>query len=254
VAYLNDILIFIFGVIAGSFLNVIIWRYNTGWSAAKGRSCCLVCAHTLKWPELVPIASFLLQGGQCVHCHSKISWQYPLVEFLSGLLFLGVYYLALPPVLTVVYWLAVSLLLAIAVYDYRHKIIPEGLVWLVVALGLLRAFLMGDVWPAMAMGVGGAVFFAALWAWSRGRWLGFGDAKLALAIGLLLGWPGGLTALVWAFWLGAIIGVLLIGLSKFINWRSGGLSFTIKSELPFAPFMVIGAVLHLIFNVRLPFF
>lgn len=199
----------------------------------------------------MPVLSFLIQGGQCNHCHSRISWQYPLVELLNALLFVGVYHLGLSPLLTVVYWLAASLLLAIAVYDYRHQIIPEGLVWLVVILGLGRALLVGDVWPAILMGVGGAAFFAGLWAWSRGRWLGLGDAKLALAIGLLLGWPGGLTALVWAFWLGAIIGVLLIVVSKL---SSRWYSFTIKSEIPFAPFMVLGAMLQLIFNVSLPFF
>jgi leader peptidase (prepilin peptidase)/N-methyltransferase len=243
--YLIYFLVFIFGVIVGSFLNVIVWRYNTGWSATKGRSCCLVCSHTLNWTELVPVFSFIFQRGQCAHCHSKISWQYPVVELLNGALFVGVYHLGLAPVYTGIYWAALALLLAIAAYDVRHKIIPEGLIWLVVALGLARAIVMGDVLSSVLMALGGAGFFAALWAVSRGRWLGFGDAKVALAMGFLLGWPGGLVALVWSFWLGAGVGVLLIVVSK---------TATIKSEVPFAPFLVAGTILQLIFNAHLPFF
>ena len=85
------ILFFIFGTIVGSFLNVLILRYNTGISAARGRSFCFSCGKNLNWLELVPVLSFLFQKGKCRGCKSKISWQYPLVECLTGLLFVGVF-------------------------------------------------------------------------------------------------------------------------------------------------------------------
>ncbi|HQB27276.1 MAG TPA: prepilin peptidase [Candidatus Paceibacterota bacterium] len=252
----------IFGLIVGSFLNVIVLRLHSGESVVFGRSRCLSCSKKLNWPELIPVLSFLVQRGHCRGCHSRISWQYPLVELLTGVLFVSVYLRwAADGWLTLLFYLIiVSLFIATTVYDLRHKIIPDLFVSLLVVLALLRPLffslasydfhsLISDyqtvIWGGLTAG---GVFFL-LWLLSRGRWLGFGDVKLALAIGFLLGPVQVFSALVLAVWFGAIVGLVLIILTKtgLFGFRK---YFTIKSELPFAPFIILGVLLNLLFQVN----
>ena len=184
-----------------------------------GRSKCFTCDRTLSWAELFPIFSFLAQKGACRKCKSKISWQYPLVEALSGLLFILVFYF-FPPVsptaifFTVFYLLITALLIVVVVYDARHKIIPDELVYTFGALALLQLFIAPDLsfmtpglWQLLA-GPILALPFALLWLVSKGAWIGLGDAKLVLGIGWLLGLSQGISAVILAFWIGAIISVL----------------------------------------------
>lgn len=258
-------LIFLLGLVVGSFLNVVIFRYNTGvagggWRTFAGRSACLACGHRLAWFELLPVASFLLQRGRCRACGAGVSWQYPLVELLTGGLFLAVWQLGLPLPLTLLHWLAWSLLVVIVVYDLRHLIIPDGLAfWFgVTALGvslsriiLDNKFSWPDLVPDFAFGLALAAAFWLLWRFSRGRWLGLGDAKLVLGLGWLAGWPTGLAAIALAFWSGAAVGLGLILLGR-LSPRAK--SFTMKSELPFAPFLVLGFALATLFGFNaLPF-
>ena len=115
-----QIFIFILGAIVGSFLNVVILRLGTG-AGFGGRSFCFSCREKLKWFELIPIFSFFFQRGHCRKCHSRISWQYPLVEILTGVIFLLTYYQLLTINYSLIYyWLIFSLLLVIAVYDFRQ--------------------------------------------------------------------------------------------------------------------------------------
>ncbi len=241
-------LIFIFGTIVGSFLNVVIYRYGTGRSVISGRSQCLACARTLRWYELVPVLSFLLQSGRCRLCNSKLAWQYPLVEILTGLLFVLVWQLALPLFLLPIYLTIVSLLVVITVYDLRHKIIPDGLVFTFDLLALAPVFYPKFDPTAAIAGPLLFLFFAALWYFSGGRWMGFGDAKLALGVGWLLGLRGGISAIILAFWIGAAVGLALIALTRL---RPRAKLVTIKSELPFAPFIILGLALNLFFHLNL---
>lgn len=243
---------FILGAIVGSFLNVVIYRYHTGRTVVGGRSECMSCAKTLHWFELVPIFSFLLQGGRCRGCFSRISWQYPLVEILTGALFaLLAWRFGLSPLLLLYFFIA-SLLVIIAVYDLRHKIIPTAPVWLFVAASLLAQLITAPLLlTAVLTGIGLAAFFAALWFFSRGRWMGFGDTKLALGMGILLGFPAGVSAIVVSFWLGAGVGLMLVFIS---GLSRRGKSVTIKSEIPFAPFMIIGLLLTWLFGLNVLFF
>ena len=230
--------IFIFGLIIGSFLNVVIYRYGTGYTLG-GRSGCLICGRELRWFELVPLFSFALQLGRCRTCSSRISWQYPLVELATALLFLASFWrygLVFNPMM-IVDWLILSLLLVIAVYDGRHKIIPDPFVYGFVVIALLQAVWRGQPTPAVVTGLALFAFFWLLWFASRGRWLGFGDAKLVLGFGFFLG-PAALSAVIIAFWLGAAVGLALIGLK----------GYKMKSEVPFAPFLIIGAALVYLFN------
>lgn len=126
--FLMGIFHFIFGTIVGSFLNVVVLRYNSSFSI-YGRSGCPSCGKTLTWFELIPILSFFLQMGRCRVCGSRISLQYPLVEALTGVLFLFIFLKGLPAAFTFYMFVISSLLVAILVYDIRHKIIPDGLVY-----------------------------------------------------------------------------------------------------------------------------
>jgi leader peptidase (prepilin peptidase)/N-methyltransferase len=244
--YLSVVFIFILGLIIGSFLNVVIYRYNTGKSLG-GRSQCLACGKVLHWYELVPVFSYLLQRGRCRGCGSKFSWQYPAVELATAILFASSWLLPLSFVSHLIYLAAIALLVVIAAYDFRHLIIPDGPVYAFALLGLLEAALTNALWPRLLAGLGLTAFFWILWGVSRGRWLGFADGKLALGLGFFLGATDGISAVVLAFWIGAAVGLALIAYSR-LSARFGRV--TMKSELPFAPFLILGFLLVLLLNIH----
>lgn len=250
------LLVFIFGAIIGSFLNVVILRWNTGQSifGPRERSRCFSCGKQLVWWELLPIASFFMLRGRCSVCKSRISWQYPAVEALTGAVFvLLALRFPLAPLSFVYYAAIASLLVVITFYDLKHKIIPNAFVYTFVVFAAIRIVATGQSllsFDALA----GPIFFAAfagLWLVSRGRWIGFGDAKLVLGIGLLLGLASGLSALVLAFWIGAVVGLFFIVLRFLAERKIVPLSrlpsvlqhLTMKSEIPFAPFLILGTAL-----------
>lgn len=249
---------FCFGAIVGSFLNVVSLRLNTGRSIALARSACFNCSKTLKWYELIPVFSFLALRGKCRNCKSSISYQYIFIEILTGLVlaFLAAMFSNIEGLSIYVdffnilfYFIIFSILIVIFIYDLRHMIIPDLLSFLFSFLALGKLFLDHGLnlfqFPGLYMLIAGpllALPFAFLWVVSRGRWIGLGDAKLALGIGWLLGISLGFTAVIFAFWIGAIISILLISIKKFgKNIFKNKLTF--KSEVPFAPFLIIGLTL-----------
>lgn len=259
------IFVFIFGTIVGSFLNVLILRYNTGVSFMKGRSFCFSCGKKLGPLELVPLFSFIWQGGKCKGCQSKISWQYPAIEALTGILFVSVFvkYYGLTGLYYDTWYVLISLLvmtvlILITVYDIKHKIIPDGLVIAFSVLALLKIvadFFLLEATPAevkahfiyfLLAGPVLALPLFIIWLVSKGNWMGLGDPKLVLGIGWFLGPVMGLSAIILAFWTGALYGLALIILSKF-SWH--GLKINHKSEVPFAPFLVLGFLLVFFFNI-----
>ena len=259
------VLVFIFGTIVGSFLNVLVLRYNTGVSASTGRSFCFSCGKKLGPLELIPILSFIFQRGRCTACQSKISLQYPLVEFATGALFVAVFmkYLGLVGLFFDTWYVLISLvvmsvLVAITVYDMRQKIIPDGLVvtfWILALLKIAADFFLMASTPAeikshviwyLAAGPVLALPLFLIWLFSKGRWMGLGDPKLVLGIGWFLGPVMGLSALVLAFWSGALYGLILLTLSKF-SWH--GLKIDGKTEVPFAPFLILGFLLVFFFKI-----
>ncbi len=273
--------ILVLGTIVGSFLNVVIYRYGTGSSPMHGRSMCFSCGKTLRWYELLPLLSFLFQGGKCRGCRSTIAWQYPLVEVLTGLLFVLVFWRVtggaeallvetqmLPALLETLYlWVVASILMVISVYDVRHKIIPDSAVYSFAGISLLAAliysfapsvsapiFLTGVVSSPLWWILAGPLLsapFAFLWYVSGGRWMGFGDAKLALGIGWLLGLSAGISAIIIGFWAGAIVGLVLIALGKTARLLGLSTVLTMKSEIPFGPFLIFGTLLVALFGVDL---
>lgn len=256
--FILAIVFFIFGLIIGSFLNVVIVRLNTERSFG-GRSACLSCQSKLCWYELVPLISFFALGGRCRNCKTRISITYPLVELVTGLIFAAlflkfqdIFFLnTLIFSFTYAYYATMfSLLIVIAVYDLRHKIIPDVLSFVFGVLAFLGLFLFNSYGfyphlPSILEFLSGLLIATPLylfWLVSSGRWMGLGDAKLAIGLGWLLGLSRSLSGVVVAFWIGAIVGLSLVICSS---------KHKMKSEIPFAPYLVLGALLAFLFELHL---
>ncbi len=243
---------FVLGTLIGSFLNVVALRFNTGMTL-KGRSKCFSCGKNLNWYELVPVFSFLFQKGQCRNCKSKISWQYPTIEILGGFLFVLIFYY-FPPitieaaVTTLFYLFITSLLLIITIYDIKHKIIPDSLVYTFAAIAFIKLFFSADlsfVIPPASDLLAGPVLalpFFLMWFFSKGTWMGLGDSKLVLGIGWTLGLMSGLSAIVLAFWIGAVVSVVWM----YIVFRK----VKARYEIPFGPYLIFGMYIVLFFGIR----
>ena len=255
-----SIFVFLFGTIVGSFLNVVALRYNTGLSFARGRSQCFSCGKGLSWRELIPVWSYIVLRGKCSKCASKISVQYLLVELATGALFLATFIhvvlgastFTFVHLATIIYYFFIwSILIVISVYDFRHKIIPDSLVFLFAGITLIASlvgffYFHSNTLLDILAGPILALPFWFLWAVSRGRWIGLGDAKLALGIGFMLGFVGGVSAVVLAFWIGAVVSIVLIGAQRVLSLSSKNL--TMKSEIPFGPFLILGTIIIFFFS------
>lgn len=245
----------VFGTILGSFINALSYRFNTG-RGMGGRSKCDTCGHVLGAADLVPVFSYIFLRGRCRFCSARISIQNPLVELTAALLSVLTFAVH-PSVLGYIFWLCVwMVLLFVVVYDLRHTIIPwvcSGLLTLLAILSLFVQFepsihfAVPSLWALLAGPILALPLFLISLV-SGGRWMGWGDSGLELAIGWLLGLSLGASALVLAFWSGAFVGVALLLFSR-ILWRSHRGRLTIKSEIPFAPFLVCGMFLAYFFNV-----
>lgn len=264
---------FIFGLIIGSFLNVVLFRYNTG-RTIGGRSKCFSCTRTLGPIDLVPVLSYIAFRGRCRTCKSHVSAQYPAVEMLTGVLFAGVYALYAPLLFInaplfffniVVSLIVMSLLVLITVYDLKHKIIPDLFSYAFAGVTFIAMFVRIDpsafslylTTPELSHLFAGIILafpFYFLWLVSRGRWMGLGDAKLALGIGWFLGLAKGGTAIIYGFWIGAVVSILLILVQKIYTWKlhkQGSSSITMKSEIPFAPFLIAGLLIVYFFGYNM---
>jgi prepilin signal peptidase PulO-like enzyme (type II secretory pathway) len=236
------------GLIIGSFLNALSFRFKTGMSIVHGRSRCMRCGHVLSAWELIPVISYMLLRGRCHSCHSRISIQYPLVEACAGLLSFGVYTLNQTPLLFGFWFVVWMLILFIVVYDIRHTVIPWSYSGLLILLSLVYVFCIATpTVNALLAGPLLALPLAAVSLLSRGTWMGWGDGMFELSLGWLLGLLEGLTAFMLAIWIGAAVGVALVLWAQRPSQRNTG--FTMKSELPFAPFLALGAALCYFFHV-----
>ena len=239
-----------YGIVIGSFLNVYIYRLHTGRSLA-GRSHCMSCGTTLRWYDLLPVVSYLWLRGRCRYCSSYITSRYALVELLTGVLFVGVMLVVSDWLLLALYSLVMSVLVVVLVYDYYHLIIPDKLVVALLVLAALVLgqswWLVGDAWGLLldiASALAGGGFFALLWVVSKGRWIGLGDAKLAVPLGLLVGAELVFSLVVVAFWIGAMISLAYLAYVQLMRRGQPHLRFlpqqlTMKSEVPFAPFLIL---------------
>jgi len=242
--------IFLFGLIIGSFLNCLIYRLEKSESFLKGRSYCPHCQHILNWQDLIPVFSFLILKGRCRYCGGKISLQYPLVELATALLFvliinnqLSINFTIYDLLITIYLLLTTSFLIVIFVYDLKHYLIPDKVIYPAIVTAFIynllnTQYLILNTFPSS---LGAAAFFLFIVLISHEKWMGTGDVKLAFFMGLILGFPNILVALFLAFFIGATAGLILIGLGK----------KTLKSEIPFGPFLVTGTYLALFFGQQI---
>jgi prepilin signal peptidase PulO-like enzyme (type II secretory pathway) len=262
---LSLVFIFILGTLVGSFINVVGLRYNSSRSPLHGRSMCMSCGTELKWYELIPVVSFFFLRGKCRSCKTVISWQYPAVELLMGFIFVGLairqymyfdiygaleYGLLYSILFFIFYAVVFSLLTIIVIYDIHHMIIPNSFVYVFMVLSMIKLGLFFytkdfqvdtiDMYN-LATPILFFSIFAGVWFMSQGRWMGFGDAKLVLGIGALLGFVLGVSAIILAFWLGALFSVGMMLYTRFKRKDVGQLTMT--SEVPFAPFLVLGTLI-----------
>jgi prepilin signal peptidase PulO-like enzyme (type II secretory pathway) len=248
------------GVVVGSFLNVVVMRMkNAGAPFWQGRSHCPHCNKVLRWFELMPVLSYLLQQGRCHSCKARLSVQYVVMEVLTAAVFFGVYlHLAsMQGAYTLWWWVLLathlvfwSSALVLAAYDAQTTYMPDALnstaalaalagVGVQVGLGV---FSVQDALTHILMGAALFVPFWVLWRISNGRWIGLGDGKFAISMGFLLGMWGGISAVMYAFWLGAVVALSFMGLQRIAQhcgWKKIGARLTWGSEIPFGPFLVI---------------
>lgn len=225
--------LFFVGACVGSFLNVVVLRLHRG-ESLMGRSHCSDCGAQLAWYHNVPILSFVWLRGRCAFCGVHIAWQYPLVEVATAILFaLGGWLLLGDLFRLIVYLITVSFAVALFTFDFLYSELPDELtlsgasvmVLLQVGLGMnLLHLLIAALVPAG--------FFALQYVLSRGRWIGGGDIRLGLFMGVALGWPMVLVALVLAYVVGAACALLLVGFKQ----RRWG------SQIPFGTFLTAATV------------
>lgn len=231
------------GLAIGSFVNVVIVRLKTAESFVFGNSHCPKCKAKIKWYDLIPVVSFLILQGRCRNCQEKISWQYPTVELTSALFF-GIGYLVYGLTYTsVLAAVLLDLLLIIVVYDLREMEVPESVSWIALALAFLgRLILSPNSFGSIILGglIGGGVIGLLVFL-SKGKWMGDGDIKIGLTIGFFLGFPVAVFGTFLAFILGAILGVILIGLKI----KKG------KDQLPFTPFMLAAMIIAIVWGQRI---
>lgn len=230
-----SILVFAIGLCIGSFLNVCIYRIPKGKSIVFPPSACPNCGKHLQFYELVPVLSYLIQKGRCRGCDGKISWRYPAIELLSGLLLLWIVWRFGWSYLAVHYSIFLYLLIVVSMIDIDHKIIPNVVVIPGALLGLLMTTFGNHYITGFCNGLLGMVvgFFiiAVVIVLSRGG-MGWGDAKLLAMIGAFLGWQATLYSLFVGSLFGSTVGVAMI-LSKRMER---------KTPIPFGPFLGLGAL------------
>lgn len=231
-AILLYIIVFLYGIVIGSFLNVCIYRLPQKENIVKIRSHCMSCGYQLKWYDLVPLFSYLFLGGKCRQCKQKISLQYPAVELLNGVLYCMVFAEYGFSIESLLYALLVSALITLSVIDFRTYEIPVGINLFILALGLIRVITDDSNWLSYAVGFLLVSGFLYIVYWiTRGRGIGGGDIKLMAVCGLLLGWK----LILLSFVLGCIIGSVI----HLMRMKVSGQGHV----LAFGPYLSMGVML-----------
>ena len=268
----------VLGICFGSFVNALVWRLHEqevtqekldaaksgaaksklqtrlkDLSISKGRSMCVDCSHTLDWFDLIPVLSWLSVGGKCRYCRKPISWQYPVVEVLTAVLFV-VSYIYWPLTLNslgifnlAVWLICVVAFMALSIYDFRWMILPNVIVYPLILLTLVQRVVDTFVYhqgvhalflSLAASFVGGGIFYI-LYQLSDGNWIGGGDVKLGFALGLLVGMP--------------LQGLLLLFLSSLIG-LVGAVPNIVKKgvhknlQIPFGPCLMLVCAILVLFG------
>ncbi|MBI5037303.1 MAG: prepilin peptidase [Candidatus Kerfeldbacteria bacterium] len=240
---MDAFLVLILGLVVGSFLNAVIYRLHAGVSFVRGRSYCPHCKHDLSTWDLIPVFSFVMLRGKCRYCHKPISWQYPLVELATGLLLGLLWWKFGVSVQFFVYSVYTIFLIVMFVYDLRYYLIldrvsiPAMVVSAILSIVVLRVAVI-DLFIGAVIGGG---FFYVQYIISRGKWIGGGDIRLGVVMGLMLGYPYILIAFFIAYCCGSLVGIgLIVAHTK--KW---------KSQVPFGTFLTAATIISFFFGERI---
>ena len=243
----NDVLIFILGLIVGSFSNVCIYRIPRNESIIYPASHCPKCRSKIKPFDNIPLLSYILLKGRCCNCKSKISLQYPIVEFLTGLTYLTIYLIYGLSIQSLIYIILSSALIIIAFIDLNQQIVPDIISLPGIAIGFIISFFVPYIsFINSALGIlagGGIILIIAMGgsAIFKKEAMGGGDVKLAAMIGAFLGWKYIIISLFLGFFTGALAGIFLI-VAK-IKSR--------EDMVPFGPFIVLGSFITLLWGEKI---
>lgn len=233
-------ILFLFGIVIGSFLNVCIYRIPKHEDIVKTRSHCMSCGHTLKWYDMFPLFSYLFLRGRCRYCGAKLSVQYPLIEALNGILYVGVVLLHGVNIDSLLLCLLASAFLVLSVIDFRTYEIPFGVNLFILALGAVRAALDYHNIADYLIGLFAvSIVLAVLYYATKGRAIGGGDVKLMAACGLFLGWK----LVIFAFLAGCVLGAVI----HVIRMKVSGQDHV----LAMGPYLSAGAFIAALWGERL---
>jgi leader peptidase (prepilin peptidase) / N-methyltransferase len=263
----------IIGLIIGSFLGAANYRLKVDEDIVWKRSHCPHCRKTIRWYDNIPLLSFIVLFGKCRDCRKYISWEYPLIELMTGFLFgavaflyFGIPLLGIPGIFSAAagekmiiemsfLLFTVCYLVLIFWHDYDYMLIPDAVIYPALLVTFFFqvyeyvqspfgiASLRSPLTGALLAGLGTALFFFFLIWISKGKWVGGGDVKLGLLAGLMVGWPKILFVLFFTYLIGAVVSLLLIALKK-KTW---------KSQIPFGPFMITAIFLVIFFSDQIQF-
>ena len=263
-----ELILIILGLVFGSFINALVWRIykqetsktkktKSKYSISHGRSMCVHCGHELGARDLVPVLSWLSLRGKCRYCNKPISWQYPLVELATAGLFVSSYIFwpveitaNLETLVAFIVWLILLVgLVALAVYDMKHFILPNKIVftlmWLMagfIAFQVIYQLSLSPAIDAMLAAIVGGGFFYVLFQVSSGKWIGGGDVKLGFLLGLILAdWKLALLTLFLASLIGTIYSLPLVASKK----------LGMKGQIPFARFLILAAIIAKIWGLKI---
>lgn len=257
---MDSIIFLILGLIIGSFLNVVIYRLRT-FDTIMGRSYCPHCKKQIRWYDNVPLLSFILLGAKCRDCEGKISWQYPMVELFTGIMFFltGYYFFNQNNFSsyweTIFYLLIFSLFVVLFVYDWLYMEVPILLFWVVLGIVLIKIFTVfyyqinvgmgffsSEIFYSLSGGFIAWILFFSLVFFSKEEWMGWGDVYIGLLLGLILGWPAVWLGLLISFCLGSVYSIGLMILKKANR----------KTQVPFVPFIALGTILTIFLTKEFP--
>jgi len=242
--YITGVLIFLFGLCIGSFLNVCIYRIPESKSIVRPRSMCPNCGTLIRFYDNIPILSYLILKGKCRHCDASISFRYPVIEFLSGLFAVGVslkYGITLE---AAIYYVFVATLLVITFIDIDHRIIPDVITLPGIPIFFAASFAVPQITfveSLIGILVGGGSLFLVAWLYhllTKKEGMGGGDIKLLGMMGAIIGWKGVLFTIFVASAIGTVSGLLIM-----LKTRK-----TMKLAVPFGPFLAIGGIVYILFG------
>ena len=242
------IFVIILGGLWGSFANVCICRLPMDKGVVSGRSFCPKCKKLITWKDNIPIISFLLLNGKCRNCKKKISTQYLIIELITIIYFLVIYYLFSISITTLLFIILGLFFIIIFFIDLKHYIIPNVLTFSLMVIGFVKSFdpNLNPIFPSLINSLIGGIFgYLIIWSiiyfykqLRNKEGMGLGDAKLISAIGFWFGW----ISIPFVIFLSSIIALLFVIPSLLKKSKK------LSSQIPFGPYIIIGTLIYLIFE------